>query len=87
MSNLFRYCYCFTLTPERDTMYLKKRLGKELLFLALTVAMSFLFWVTLAIITDQHITATQYLYIREQNAFFVTVGFFYFIRLIAWAVE
>lgn len=68
-------------------MYLKKRLGKEFLFLALTVAISFLFWVILAIITDQHITAAQYLYIREQNAFFITVVFFYIIRLIAWAVE
>jgi len=55
--------------------------------LALTVAISFLFWVILAIITDQHITAAQYLYIREQNAFFITVVFFYIIRLIAWAVE
>jgi len=68
-------------------MYFKKRLSKELLFFAFTVVVSFLLWFALAIITEQRITAEQYLYIKEKNAFLITVGFFYFIRLNAWVVK
>ena len=68
-------------------MLLKRRIGKELLFFALAVVLSFLFWFILADMTDQCIISTPYLYVREQNAFLVTVVFFYFIRLCAWAVQ
>ena len=68
-------------------MYFRKRLARELLFFASTVAASLLLWVALAIITEQRITAEQYLYIKEKTAFLITVGFFYFIRLNVWMIK
>jgi hypothetical protein len=64
-----------------------KKLGKELFFFAFTVAISLLFWFILAMLTDQCVTVKHCVYIKEQNAFFVTVAFFYFVRLSTWAVR
>ena len=64
-------------------MHWKKRLGKELFFFALAVVVSFLFWFFLAIVTEQHIVAQKYLYDKEKYAFVISIGLFYFIRVIA----
>jgi len=60
------------------------KLGKEMLFFVFVVMISLVFWLILAIIIEQNITAQEYLYMREKNAFIVTVGFIYFIRFNAW---
>ena len=62
-------------------------LGKEALFFALAVVASLVFWIFLAIITEQNIIAREYLYVREKYAFLATVGFIYFIRLNAWVTN
>jgi len=72
--------------PKRGPMFIKK-LGKELFFFALTVAVSLLFWFIIASFTDQCVTVKDCVYIREKNAFFATIAFFYFVRLSAWVVR
>lgn len=59
-------------------------LAGELKFFTLAVLVSFLFWFTLAIIIEQNIMAPDHIYLRERNAFFLTIVFFYFLRLSAW---
>jgi len=63
------------------------KLGKEALFFVLAVMVSFLFWFVLATITEQNIIVSDYLYMKEKNAFIITVGVIYFIRLNAWMTE
>jgi len=63
------------------------KLGKEALFFVLAVMVSFLFWFVLATITEQNIIASDYLYMKERNAFIITIGVIYFIRLNAWMTE
>jgi hypothetical protein len=63
------------------------KLGKEALFFVLAVMVSFLFWFVLATITEQNIIASDYLYMKEKNAFIITIGVIYFIRLNAWMTE
>jgi hypothetical protein len=62
----------------------QKKLTKELLWFILTVMGSFLFWSALALIMDQKIILDECLYDREGNAFMMTIGVVYFIRLNAW---
>jgi len=62
----------------------QKKLTKELLWFILTVMGSFLFWSALALIMDQKIILDECLYDREANAFMMTIGVVYFIRLNAW---
>ncbi len=64
-------------------MFWKKRLGKELIFFALTVGVSLLFWFIIANITDQCIVARECQYDKERDAFVISIGFFYLARLIA----
>lgn len=63
------------------------KLGKEALFFVLAVMVSFLFWFVLATITEQNIIASDYLYMKERNAFIITIGVIYFIRFNAWMTE
>lgn len=63
------------------------KFGKEALFFVLAVMVSFLFWFVLATITEQNIIASDYLYMKERNAFIITIGVIYFIRLNAWMTE
>ena len=63
------------------------KIGKEALFLIVAIIVSFLFWFILATITEQNIIASEYLYMRERNAFIITIGFIYFIRLNARLTE
>ncbi len=62
----------------------KSGLAGELKFFILAVLVSLLFWFTLAIIIEQDIITTEHIYLRERNAFFLTIVFFYFLRLSAW---
>lgn len=62
----------------------QKKLTKELLWVIFTVIGSFLFWCGLALILDQKIIVDECLYDREGNAFMITIGLVYFIRLNAW---
>ena len=62
----------------------QKKLTKELLWFIFTVIGSFLFWSALALIMDQKIILDECLYDREGNAFMMTIGVVYFIRLNAW---
>ena len=59
----------------------KNKLHKELLWVALTLIGSFLFWCVLALIVNQNIIADEYVYDRERNGFLITIGIVYFIRL------
>ncbi len=65
----------------------KSTLAGELKFLILAVLVSFLFWFSLAIIIEQSIIAPEHIYLRERNAFFLTIVFFYFLRLSAWVTN
>ena len=86
---MFLHCWVLSVlmpTPKRGPMVFK-RLGNELLFFALTVAVSLLFWFVLASFTEQCVIVKDCVYIKERNAFFVTVAFFYFVRLSTWAIR
>ena len=62
----------------------QKKLTKELLWFIFIVIGSFLFWSALALIIDQKIILDECLYDKERNAFMMTIGVVYFIRLNAW---
>lgn len=62
----------------------QKKLTKELLWFIFTVIGSLLFWSALALIVDQKIILDECLYDREGNAFMMTIGVVYFIRLNGW---
>lgn len=59
-------------------------LGRESKYLIITVLISSLFWAVLAFIIEQNITAPEYVYSRERNGFFLTIAFFYILRLSTW---
>lgn len=59
----------------------QKKLSREFLIFVLVCTISLLFWMIIALITEQYVIAQEHLYVRERNAFLVTVGFIYFIRL------
>lgn len=65
----------------------QEKLAKELLWFIFTVTGSFLFWCALALIVEQNIIVDECLYDKERNAFMITIGFVYFIRLNAWSIE
>jgi hypothetical protein len=48
---------------------------------------SLLFWFVLAQIVEQNIILDEFQYDREQCAFFITVGFIYFLRLNRWSAK
>ena len=58
-----------------------KIFAKESLLFLFIVMGSLLFWFILAHIVEQNIILDECLYDRERYAFFITVGFIYFLRL------
>lgn len=62
-------------------MKLQKKLVREIFFFLGICGLSLLFWVVIALITDQKVIAPEYLYVREKNAFLGTVALVYFLRL------
>ena len=64
-----------------------KILAKESLLFLFIVIGSFLFWFILAHIVEQDIIRRECRYDRERYAFFITVGFIYFLRLTGWSAE
>lgn len=68
-------------------MIWQKKVGRELKYFLLIVLISFLFWLSLAVIIEQSIIAPEYLYSKERNGFILTILFFYFIRLNACMIN
>ncbi len=75
---------CKILSQPSHKIAEESALARELKFFILTVFVSFLLWVSLALIIEQNIIAPEHTYLRERNAFFLTIVFFYFLRLSAW---
>ena len=65
-------------------MNMQKKIFGEILFFLFVCSISLLFWMIMAVITDQEIIIREYLYARERNAFIATIGFIYFLRLNVW---
>ena len=59
----------------------QKIIIREILFLFVLCTVSFLFWLVIAFITDQKVIAPEFLYLRERNAFFITIALVYFLRI------
>ena len=66
--------------------WLKILVRESFLFLSI-VMVSLLLWFVLAQIVEQNIILDECQYDREQCAFFITVGFIYFLRLNRWSAK
>ena len=67
-------------------IWLKTLVRESFLFLSIVMG-SLLFWFVLSQIVEQNIILDECQYDREQCAFFITVGFIYFLRLNRWAAK